>query len=297
MNGLRYPDFFVVGAPKCGTTSAADYLRQQSSIFIPRRKEPNYYCGDLPVPRRIESRDTYLKQFAAAPAGSILGEASSLYLYSKIAIRDAFKDNPRAKFIALVRNPMDMVYSWHRQLVLGFVETETNFETAWSLQHERRAAAGSFNPLLLYGEVCKLSPQIARFYETIPAQNRLVMVFDDIIENPLRECRALMNFLGIAFDEAIVWPHSNPRKTFAYWGLAKFLVKPPFPLNYLRTGIRRTLDHFPNAPRHFTLRLLSRTEPSTPITDGTRQMLAEYFEDDVWKLGSILNRDFSAWLR
>ena len=41
---VNLPDFFVVGAPKCGTTSLYDYLKSSDNIFLPKVKEPQYFA-------------------------------------------------------------------------------------------------------------------------------------------------------------------------------------------------------------------------------------------------------------
>ena len=47
MAEYQKPDFFIVGAPKCGTTSLYYYLRQHPQIFMPDYKEPHYFGKDL----------------------------------------------------------------------------------------------------------------------------------------------------------------------------------------------------------------------------------------------------------
>ena len=43
----RRPDFFILGAPKCGTTALSEYLRQHERIFVSTPKEPHYFCDDF----------------------------------------------------------------------------------------------------------------------------------------------------------------------------------------------------------------------------------------------------------
>jgi hypothetical protein len=79
---VRRPDFFIVGAPKCGTTALCSYLREHPDIFMPLWKEPHYFGTDL---RRSQPVDleTYLSYFAEAGEQLRVGEASTSYLYSK----------------------------------------------------------------------------------------------------------------------------------------------------------------------------------------------------------------------
>ena len=65
---MRLPDFFIVGAPKCGTSALASYLRGHPQIFMSPVKEPNYFCFDAPGLRVIDRLEAYGRLFARAPA-------------------------------------------------------------------------------------------------------------------------------------------------------------------------------------------------------------------------------------
>ena len=65
MNQYLKPDFFIVGAPKCGTTSMYHYLRQHDQIFMPDYKEPHYFGKDLKKrsDEFVDNEDEYLNLF------------------------------------------------------------------------------------------------------------------------------------------------------------------------------------------------------------------------------------------
>ena len=79
------PDFFIVGAPKCGTTSLYYYLRQHPQIFMPDYKEPHFFGKDLNKisDEFIYDEIKYLDLFKDAKPDQKIGEASTFYLYSK----------------------------------------------------------------------------------------------------------------------------------------------------------------------------------------------------------------------
>ena len=67
----RRPDFFILGAPKCGTTALSEYLRQHPRVFVSRPKEPHYFCADFDyyyAPGQ-RSEEHYLRLFAEAGRG------------------------------------------------------------------------------------------------------------------------------------------------------------------------------------------------------------------------------------
>ncbi len=123
------PNFFIVGAPKCGTTALYEYLRPHPSIFMPRHKEPHYFASDLGTYPFIKTLDDYRRLFdGAGPQHLRVGEASVYYLRSTTAIANIRAFNPDAKLIAMFRNPVEMVHSLHSQLLYVAEENESDFE-------------------------------------------------------------------------------------------------------------------------------------------------------------------------
>ena len=71
------PNFFIVGAPKCGTTALSHYLRQHPRIFFSLPKEPHYFATDLPRYRMVTHEPAYLEYFrGAGPQHTAVGEGS-----------------------------------------------------------------------------------------------------------------------------------------------------------------------------------------------------------------------------
>ena len=110
------PDFFIVGAPKCGTTALYTYLKQHPEIFMSPQKEPQFFANDVLGDRRHTCTwAEYLSCFAAARGAKRIGEASVAYLGSPCAPKQIKMFNPAAKIIIMLRNPVDMMHSLHNQ--------------------------------------------------------------------------------------------------------------------------------------------------------------------------------------
>ena len=125
---MRKPDFFIAGAPKCGTTAMHTYLQTHPEVFVSKVKEPSFFATDLhnsnPLVCNIEE---YLSLFAEVRDEKRVGEASTGYFYSQNAAKELKEFNPSASIIIMLRNPVDMMYSLHGQLLYQGNEDLVNF--------------------------------------------------------------------------------------------------------------------------------------------------------------------------
>ena len=108
---MRKPNFFIIGAPKCGTTSVYSWLKDHPYIFMPDFKEPHHFYSPYGEPIKREKyenlfMDADMEHFA-------VGEASVWYLFSGKAIDRILEYEASAKFIVLIRNPIEMAPSLH----------------------------------------------------------------------------------------------------------------------------------------------------------------------------------------
>jgi len=202
-----FPDFFVVGAPRCGTTALCRYLEHNPQICFSRPKETHYFApiGTLPSERELQS-DYIERYFGHRDAGHrVAGEGSVSYLYLPGTIERILHFNPAARFIVMVRNPMSMLPSYHLKMRLLLQEDEEVFARAWSLQEAR--ARGESVPrhchdarLLMYGEVASFGRQIERLFSVAGRERSHVIVFDDLLADPLATYRRALEFLHIDYD-------------------------------------------------------------------------------------------------
>ena len=129
------PNFFILGASKCGTTSMARYLAEHPDIFVSDPKEPHFFNTDFANrhTRYIKTYESYFR--SASEYHMAVGEASVFYLFSHKAVSNILVYQPKARFVVMLRNPIYMVYSWHSEALQSFGETEADFER--SLVHLR----------------------------------------------------------------------------------------------------------------------------------------------------------------
>jgi len=139
---------FIVGAPRCGTTALAEYLREHPDVCFSTPKEPHYFLmhdlrGAEPAQLRQAIRDRYLGlYFRERQGASVYAEGSVSYLFAPERLEPILKLWPRAKFIISLRSPLEMVPSLHQRLFYNGDENQRDFNVAWDLTEQRRAGPG-----------------------------------------------------------------------------------------------------------------------------------------------------------
>ena len=104
------PDFFLVGAPRCGTTALAEYLGRHPAIGFSEPKEPHFFAADFPRHRIAETEAEYARCFPAADDRlRAVGEGSVWYLYSRESAANIAAYAPDARILALtLRKPFGL---------------------------------------------------------------------------------------------------------------------------------------------------------------------------------------------
>jgi tetratricopeptide (TPR) repeat protein len=121
-NKKNSPDFIVIGAPRCGTTSLYVYLQQHPQFLSPTKKEIHFFTYHFQ-----KGIDWYLAHFPCLADGQefFTGEATATYLYDLNAAQRIAQTFPKVKLIVLLRNPVDRAASWHHYKVKIGMETRT----------------------------------------------------------------------------------------------------------------------------------------------------------------------------
>jgi len=302
MRPLIKPNFFIVGAAKCGTTALYVYLKAHPRVFLSPVKEPRYFAEDMPnLMNRVAARDDYLRLFKGANDRHIaVGEASPQYLYSAVAPAKIRAFNPDARIIAMLRNPVDMAWAAHAECLYWFVEEEPDFEKAWRLQGERRA--GRCVPplckqvtMLLGAEVAMLGAQVERLLAVFPRDQVKFVLFEDFTGRTREVYEEVLAFLGVPSDGRSVFPKINTTKRHRLRSLGRLLIHPPKPLGATRTFLERRLGFYRLWPA--LRRLNSAPAKRAPMSPAFRAELMEFFRADVEKLGCLIGRDLSGWHR
>ena len=289
------PDFFIIGAPKCGTTSLASWLSEHPDIFMCNPKEPNFYAPDVSSSMAATSAEGYAALFRAAQPGQRLGEASTTYLRSAEAVPRFLQDNPLARIVVCLRNPVEMAPSVHAQLVKVGRETEKDFARAWALQDSRRAENTprrlSHNPAdLQYAEMCRLGHQVKALLSMAPRDQILFLLADDLRCDPREAYLRVLCHIAVHDDGRSNFPSMNERGIPRFIGLARMTHF--FTEVKARLGIKRPMG----LGRYVaSANIRPPTEVEVAVSHVLREQMLNCFEEDVALLQSLIERDLSAW--
>lgn len=300
------PNLFIVGAPKSGTSALAAYLDEHPNVMISNPKEPFFWSTDYPKLRqrqRLNNTDDYLKLFQDSTAEhQVIGEGSTNYLRSITAIPNILDFNPDAKFIAMLRNPVEVVHAFHSECLFAFIEQEEDFETAWRLQDVRamgqQLPAGCLaHQFLQYASVASYYEQIHRLFQLVPRQQRKVILFDDFRDDTAIVYSEVQEFLGLPKFEKETFERVNAAHGHRSKLLANLILDPPA---FLKPGVEllRQLLRTENK-NSLAAKLkakLRKPQKRKPLSEEFREELEYFFSDDVHKLQQLLNRDLSHWL-
>ena len=293
MTNWYKPNFFIIGAPKCGTTSLASYLGGHPNIYMSNPKEPYYFNSDMNF-QGMKTIKEYATCFAGAGENHLaIGEASTSYLYSKAALPAILKFNPAAKFVVVVRNPVDLLYSFHSELLWNGTENIKSFRDAWQLQ-EARLAGRHIPPLcrdpfwLQYKEVGLLGKYLKRVYQMVATERVHVVVMDDMKLNVQKVYEDLLSFLDVPLITRDEFPVHNQSKTVRHqiirdWIHIAASIK-------RRTGINLNMGLLSGL-----LEINTKIKERAPLPANFREELNTEFRQDIEKLSSLLGRDLTYW--
>jgi len=295
---MRRPDFFIVGAPKCGTTAMNDYLKDHPEIFVPAKKEIHFFGTDLAfrTGRRLTEAE-YLSYFALARDEKRLGEASVWYLYSQKAAAEIKAFSPAARIIIMLRNPIDMMYSLHSQRLYNGRENISDFAKALAIEemHGRKEwdRRGTLNAVgFSYREAATYTPQVQRYFGVFGREQVHVIIFDDFARATPKAYRQTCEFLQVDPQFQPEFRIINANKGVHSTALRSFLRDPPGPVRWLLKLLGR------QAQQGFKgwLRRLNTHYESRPLMDpGLRRRLQAEFAPEVEQLSALLGRDLTPW--
>jgi hypothetical protein len=220
------PDFIIIGTQRGGTTSLYRYLTAHPEIGQAFRKEVHFF--DRYFDRGI---DWYLAHFPLRGEFPVVGEASPYYLFHPEAPARILAAVPQAKFIVLLRNPVDRAYSQYHMKLERELET-LSFEEALEREPERLALSEDpLDPAWRHHSYLARGvyvDQVRRWFDRFPRDRFLIIKSEDFYAEPLRILHQTQEFLGV---------RSHDPATLKVYHQADYVVMNPITR-------RRLADHF-----------------------------------------------------
>lgn len=302
-----FPDFFVIGAQKAGTTALCSILGSHPRVVTCNPKEPNCFDGDdfLGHPAAaVEARDQwwtdweanrstvariYERGFAGAPPDAIKGEGSTTYLPSRKAPRRVAQMVPDAKLVVVLRNPIDRAYSayWH----------QVKARVA-SLPFEAQIKVGPASII----EMGFYREQILNWLRYFSREQMKILIYEKLQKQPGETIVDLLDFLGVGAgipkDKLAHREHVAMVPRFFAGQLIinhaglwtgrpvgwRQLVQVP------RSGWRRQVDRALDRLTHLNM----AERPYPPMAPQVRQRLSDLYRTENHGLDEIVGADVEA---
>ncbi|HNQ12125.1 MAG TPA: sulfotransferase [Bacteroidia bacterium] len=312
------PNFFIVGAAKCGTTSLYHYLKKHPEVYLSPIKEPNHFCSDIDPEefsqqyKDIEKRkrldletytqgdmkrevwgyfvqdwNHYTKLFKNVKNEKAVGEISNTYLFSNVAAKNIKEKIPNAKIIAMLRNPADRIYSHY---MANLRDGKTFLSFADEMEDDYRKPKKGWYVSHAYYEMGMYYEQVKRFYDQFPKEQIRIYIYDDFKVEQENIVRDMLSFLEVDANVKLDFSERHNQAAVPKNRYFMYLIS--------ATGIKKNL--FRIVPQTLKRKLKSTFFKSSEIPKMTaeeRQKIINIYRDDVLKLQDLLKRDLSMWLK
>jgi hypothetical protein len=282
MSDLR-PNFFVVGAPRAGTTTLYNYLRQHPDIYVPKQKELHYFTRDHAAssyykPPVIRTERDYLRHYSARKGQALAGDFSPSYLYFEAAAEEIRRFRQDARIIAVLRNPTERTISHYLMDVSKGLQTRP-----LSAFYENTAENSLFH--FEYLGASLYAEGVARYRRLFGPDRVHVVIAEELWANAESELAELLRFLG-----------ADPKLPIRLEDAANSYFEP-------RAEVTRSLGRNPLARTTFRLlpeslqsalkTALQRRGGRKPAFVAERRYLNRCFADEIRHLSTVLGRDMA----
>lgn len=293
-----YPDFFVIGAQKAGTTTLHKILSKEAQICLPKMKETHFFSR---TDRYQKGFKWYCNQFIDYSKDKIVGEIDPDYSFFPLAPLRMKMDQLNPHFIFILRHPLKRAYSHYLMSLRRMIE-KYDFPTAIDLEQERLGDGSDEYSLQHFSYLSrgKYSEQILRYKETFPGSKILFIKFEEMIDFSKRILvyKKICNFIGIksTLDDKDLDIKSNPASVSRFPIITKVLYNKSNMKSYIGKFIR-------NDNARLKLALFFDTINKRPIEEKISTSIPEigekYLEqvcEEIRKTKLLTDLDLNDWV-
>lgn len=292
-----YPNFFIIGVPKGGTTSLYAYLQQHPDVFLPYVKEPCFFSNEENYDRGIAwYSKTFFRDVGSARA---IGEATPWYFSNKRAAERIKRELPESshRFIVIFRDPVERAYSMYWNRVENGDE-KNSFEVALSTEDERLRegnyhATGSLT--VGYRYVGNYATHLREWLAKFPSGQFLFLLQQDLAASPESVLTDIYQFLRIRDDIEI---DTTRRHNVAGRPRYRALLRVAQIIR-ARTPAKLPLKLIPKSLRFKAMQYVSNTKripvEYPPMAASIERDLRGAFRVEIEELEGLIGKDLSAW--
>ncbi len=300
LSKIIWPNLFLAGVPRAGTTAVYAYLRQHPDIFMTPSKEPGFFAVDGAL-FDLEDRhkrqqnyflttiDDYQALFRHWQSETVIGDATPHYIYHRRVAERIAHYCPDAKIIIILRNPAERMHS-HYMMDIRDGGKKGEFQT-----FVRKALAERTMPPPLHNSL--YAPHLNNFLAVLEEKNIRVILYEDFAANPQALMKSLYQFLAVdtAFQPEIVGQPNRsgvPRSRIAHRLVMKSLNHRLMRQIHLR-GSKDLGNRMESARNRYFDRWVKKE-----VLDGDecKALNRAIFREDIEKLQALIQRDLSHWL-
>ncbi|NES01953.1 MAG: sulfotransferase [Okeania sp. SIO2F4] len=294
---MKLPTFLVVGIEKAGTTSIYQYLNQHPQVYMSPVKETNFLERDWenfqgkPNSKRIDTWEKYSNLFSNVQDEIAIGEVSPNYLFHyKSSSERIIKYVPDVKIIAILRNPVDRAYSDY----LMHLRDSINVEKVRSLTEQVQFRADTSFTLK---KGFYYTP-VKYYFDTFGKERVKIYLYNDLSENSSAMMQDMYQFIGVNSDFT---PDTSERQQVAAVPKNQSLNNLMKTKNPVRAAVSSVLKvvmplEMRQKLRSSLVNLNSGGKELKPLSSEERQLLIDFYREDILKLQDLIQRDLSSWL-
>ncbi len=280
----KWPNLFIVGAPKAGTSSLYAYLSNIPGIFMPKIKEPNYFSVNT-IPnnsrvRPIRDKSKYIKLFKKVKNEKIIGDASPSYLSDPAAPKLIHEIVPDARIIISLRDPVERTLSYYlMHLRNGLLKGTFHEELQKSLKLCR-----VYNIRSLRLETGLYAEDVQRYLDLFGKKQVKILIFEEFIKDTKKTLNDVLSFLDVDYEMNNFEGEAYNKFGVARGSISKFLLR--------NIRIRRVAEKIisPSGRRVFRENILLKKGEKPKMSQEDRNTLIKFYNEDVIKLQKNLGR-------
>jgi len=281
----KWPNFFIVGAAKAGTTSLYEYLKDIPGIYMSPVKEPNYFSQktmpeEYPV-SIIRNKAEYLSLFENIKDEKIIGEATTSYLTDPDAPYQIHKIIPTAQILISLRDPIERAFSHY------LMHIQTTWLTSSLSEELKKSSSMDFNPNKphLKLEHGLYYDSIKRYQNVFGKKQIKIIIFEEFIRNVKDSLEEILKFLNVSypshdFQNIIHNPYRGARGGKIVQKIRAGKTLRPIVKTLLSPSLRKSLR----------AKFIIKKMPKPKMNQDDRDFLVKFYREDVQKVETLLGR-------